>query len=128
MINIYGATEADPSDTSLRAYVRATYDELVAVFGEPTERYGDKVTAAWYLRIEYCELGQEPDSTVVTIYDWKEDVTPWRTYDWHIGGHTLDGILGATLVDLLLARYREGRTVFQETIENVEDLMLEQKS
>jgi hypothetical protein len=63
--------------TSLQGYVPARYDQLVKVFGEPTDS-GDKTTAEWALQFE--------DGTVATIYDWKEYETPMGLYNWHIGG------------------------------------------
>ena len=68
-------TEAN--GTHLQGNVYATYDQLVARFGEP-EGGGDKTTVEWVLKFE--------DGTVATIYDWKEYETPTYMYDWHIGG------------------------------------------
>ena len=70
-------TGADANMTSLRGYMPARYEELVAVFGEP-EGGGDKTTVEWCLEFE--------DGTVATIYDWKECETPMYKYNWHIGG------------------------------------------
>ena len=70
-------TDADANMTSLQGYVPARYDQLVKVFGEPTDS-GDKTTAEWSLQFE--------DGTVATIYDWKEYKTPMGLYNWHIGG------------------------------------------
>jgi len=70
-------TDADANMTSLQGYMPARYEELVTVFGEPTDS-GDKTTAEWALEFE--------DGTVATIYDWKEYSTPMYTYNWHIGG------------------------------------------
>jgi len=70
--------QANPNMTHLQGYVTTDYDTLVAVFGEPDDRNGDKVTCEWRLQFE--------DGTVATIYDWKEYYTPLGTYDWHIGG------------------------------------------
>ena len=70
-------TDADANMTSLQGYVPARYDQLVKVFGEPTDS-GDKTTAEWALQFE--------DGTVATIYDWKEYETPMGLYNWHIGG------------------------------------------
>jgi hypothetical protein len=68
---------ADANGTYLQGYLSATFDELVAVFGE-SQGSGDKNTQEWSLRFE--------DGTVATIYDWKEYQTPVYTYDWHVGG------------------------------------------
>jgi hypothetical protein len=78
--------------TCLKGYLAATYDELVAVFGEPTcgpdDRENDKVTCEWQLLFE--------DGTYATIYDWKTDHTPMRFYDWHIGGKSFAAVLHIT--------------------------------
>jgi hypothetical protein len=70
--------------TSLMGYFVATYNEVVAKFGEPIDvnSDGDKVTVEWIVVFE--------DDTVATIYDWKSDsprYTPDECYEWHIGGH-----------------------------------------
>lgn len=68
--------------TSLRGYFTATYNEVVAKFGEPLEGEGHKVTVEWIVVFE--------DDTVATIYDWKSESpkdTPDEIYEWHIGGH-----------------------------------------
>jgi hypothetical protein len=72
-------TDADANGTSLQGYMRATYDQLVARFGQP-DGGGDKTTVEWCLEFE--------DGTVATIYDWKEYETPMYAYDWHIGGRS----------------------------------------
>ena len=82
--------------TSLQGYVKATYDELVEVFGEPTfqcswdyQTGGDgKVETEW----EFTE-----DDTPVTIYDWKEYDNGSRSrsgfaYRWHIGGRSREAV------------------------------------
>jgi len=73
-------TQADWTEangTSLQGYMPATYDQLIARFGQP-EGGGDKTTVEWALKFE--------DGTVATIYDWKEYDTPTGLYHWHIGG------------------------------------------
>jgi hypothetical protein len=65
--------------TCLQGYIETTYDELVKVFGKPTELGGCyKVTVEWTLQFS--------DGTVASIYDWKLSETPMGTYRWHIGG------------------------------------------
>ena len=66
--------------TSLMDYVHTSYDDLVAVFGEPhfyEPGNDDKVQ---------CEWGFEYDGEVFTIYDWKEYRDPKLVTEWHIGG------------------------------------------
>lgn len=76
--------------SSLQGHFRATYDELVKAFGEPTYRAEqdggfDKVWTEW--RLEFANGRKEP--VYATIYDWKED-SPFTSrtglYTWHIGG------------------------------------------
>lgn len=78
--------------TSLQGYIRASYDQLVAVFGEPEygpdDTGGDKVTCEWVISFE--------DGTVATIYDWKEYNTPYHMYDWHIGGKSKEAVWAVT--------------------------------
>jgi hypothetical protein len=80
--------DANIERTSLKGYVIASFDELVDAFGAPDDgpddRTGDKVTCCWRLQFE--------DGTVATIYDWKEDATPYHRYDWHIGGKSSEAI------------------------------------
>ena len=73
--------------THLQGNVYATYDQLVARFGQPTGG-GDKTTVEWVLVFE--------DGTVATIYDWKEYETPMYAYDWHIGGKNKTSVTRVT--------------------------------
>ena len=86
-------TDADVNMTSLQGYMPARYEQLVAVFGEPTDS-GDKTTAEWALAFE--------DGTVATIYDWKEYETPMGLYSWHIGG------MSKKAVDRVTQAFRQG--------------------
>jgi hypothetical protein len=87
--------ENDPTvsinGTCLQGYIETTYDELVNVFGQPTELEGDKVTREWILQFS--------DGTVATIYDWKQLETPMEYYPWHIGG------MSQRAVDLVTQAY-----------------------
>jgi len=89
-------TWTEANGTHLQGYVRATYDQLVARFGEP-EGGGDKTTVEWVLVFE--------DGTVATIYDWKEYETPTYMYDWHIGG------MSKTAVTRVTQAFKQGATV-----------------
>ena len=70
-------TWTEANGTSLQGYITATYDQLVARFGQP-DGGGDKTTVEWVLAFA--------DGTIATIYDWKEYETPMGLYRWHIGG------------------------------------------
>lgn len=73
------------SGTHLQGYVTASYDELVALFGEPEEGDGDKTQAEWDLEFW--------DGTVAAIYDWKSSVRPEFETTWNIGGHNYNAVL-----------------------------------
>ena len=73
--------------TYLQGYVRASYKQLLKVFGEPHGNDGYKTGFEWSFKFA--------DGTVATIYNWKnghnylgeaeglelDDIT-----EWHVGG------------------------------------------
>lgn len=76
-------------DTSYRATIEASYQDLVEVWGEPSKGDNYKTEAEWVIR----PAGQ----SVITIYNYKNS----RAYDykhpeitavreWHVGGHSTD--------------------------------------
>ena len=75
--------------TSLQGKFRATYQELINVFGEPTwtePSADDKVNTEWEFNDD--EIGP------ITIYDWKDYDGGARSrsgesYEWHVGGKCL---------------------------------------
>lgn len=89
--------------TSLQGHISTTYDQLVAVFGQPevfTEENSDgKIDVEWAIAFD--------NGTVATIYNWKNgknycgadglnvaDITRWN-----VGGNRYDA---ATLVEQAL--------------------------
>ncbi len=68
----------DINGTCLQGYITITLVDLLKTLGEPTRCDLDKVTVEWSFKTH--------DGVVFTIYDYKEDVTPTRSYDWHVGG------------------------------------------
>ena len=76
------------SGSFLQGYMKASYLELVEVFGKPNlgpNDFGlDKVTCEWVLEYE--------DNKYCTIYDWKLPETPNYKYQWHIGGTEMECI------------------------------------
>ena len=88
--------------TSYSGLIKATYDELVALFGEPEAPSGDgKVNSSWNIEFFVEDLKNETqDYVITTIYDWKEKETPLGSYEWHVGGHGPDSLY--TLEDYLL--------------------------
>lgn len=79
--------------SSLQGHISATYQEMVAAFGEPhhSDPSGDdKVNTEWELCFEVVDFG-ETTNVFATIYDWKDYDGGLRSrsgesYDWHIGG------------------------------------------
>ena len=82
----HNETEVRADGTCLQGYIDATYQELIDVFGEPTESDGYKVDAEWLLEFE--------DATVATVYNWKNGLnycgaegTPVEYITrWNVGG------------------------------------------
>ena len=82
---------ANPDGTSLQGYFTASYKQLEAVFGLPTnrERGDTKVSTEWIFE-------DSETKEVFKIYDYKEvkaddtkAVEEFRnrnSYEWHIGG------------------------------------------
>ena len=77
--------------TSLQGYIKASYADIVKVFGHPssTETSGDqKVDLEWQLQID------DKDFNTIrpfTIYNWKDydggnAAKTQSNYRWHIGG------------------------------------------
>ena len=80
-MKVVHASRYAASMSCLQVYISTTYAELSDAFGPPTVTgSGDgKVSAEWILKIGH---------KVVTIYDYKENGTPYCYYNWHVGGHS----------------------------------------
>ena len=76
--------DIDTKGTSFKAYINATYGQLVALFGEPLA--GDEVNTdfEWHIQLE---LGP-----VLTIYDWKTKGWSHDVTRWHVGARNLDDV------------------------------------
>ena len=77
--------------TSLKGYVKTTFNKLVETFGAPCLNEGpcqyEKVNIEWCLRFS--------DGTIATIYNWKcygWQPAPDQEYEWHIGGHVASAV------------------------------------
>ena len=103
IINVRNSQSINTSGTSLvgSSYLKATYDDLVKAFGEPTysdpyagpgEYEGDgKVTTEWTLEFETTD--NENPYVIATIYDWKTydpSICREGVFDWHVGGFSYD--------------------------------------
>jgi len=96
--------------TSYSGLIKATYDELVALFGEPEPPYDDgKVNSSWNIEFFVEDLENETqDYVTATIYDWKEKETPMGSHEWHVGGYGPDALY--TLEDYLLEQKHANST------------------
>lgn len=80
------------SGSSLKGYIKTTYNDLVKCFGEPNHEGdgGYKVSFEWAIKFD--------DGTYATIYDWKlspserSDVLRGKYYEFHIGGFNSDSV------------------------------------
>lgn len=81
------------SGTSLQGYVKATYEELEAVFGENIGS-SDKTWNEFRADILVRDFDLETEDMVTaTIYDWKEsspETARTGVYEWHVGGYCID--------------------------------------
>lgn len=76
----------NPTGTCLQGYIKAKYETLVSIFGEPETTDGYKSEAEWCITTE---------RGVATIYDYKvgkcylgedEGLTKEEITEWHVGG------------------------------------------
>jgi hypothetical protein len=73
----------DATGTFLQGKITTNQEALRFAFGPPTYLDGDKTTTEWCVEI---------DGVLCTIYDWKQEDTPWGDYAWHIGGHSYKSV------------------------------------
>ena len=78
--------------TSLKASFKASYSELIGLFGEPPFIDGpeDKITVEWAI--------EDEDGNVFTIYDWKYyfgsviNLAMAGEIEWNVGAHDYEGV------------------------------------
>lgn len=94
----------DITGTSFCGYIKADYDSLVSLFGEPLGPSGDgNVSVEWDLEfLVHDEDFETEDYVTVTIYDWKESKTPYGNHEWHVGGNSRESLY--TVQDYLLEK------------------------
>ena len=89
--------------TGRRGEIKARYDDLVRMFGEPTKSKErgdqmDKTNAEWYLEFEVRDT-EDPEDTypiVATIYDWKYPELPLDEVQWNVGGKSWESYEAVT--------------------------------
>jgi len=86
----FDTTDGIVNGSHLLGYIRASYDDLVEMFGEPNGASCDKVHNSWDIEFEiYNKKGEVEDTVYCNLYDWKEadaEISKRGEYDWHIGG------------------------------------------
>jgi len=86
----FDTTDGIVNGSYLLGKVRASYDDLVEMFGEPNGAMCDKVWNSWDIEFEiYNKKGEVEDTVYANLYDWKEvdaEISKRGEYDWHIGG------------------------------------------
>lgn len=105
----------DISGTSYQGYLTASYDDLVAVFGEPNGFECDKTDAEWWL--------QTP-AGIATIYNWKNGKNYLGYYGanvkdithWHVGGHNSEVV--DLIVTKILRKLQEKENKYIKTLYN----------
>jgi len=65
-----------------------TYDELIAIFGEPAEEIDYKFRWHWQGK---C-LDENGNSVVFTIYDWNSRVPKHMMRNWNVGGTNIHAV------------------------------------
>ncbi|MCK9543228.1 MAG: hypothetical protein M0R03_14500 [Novosphingobium sp.] len=73
--------DAFPSGSSLKGYINTTYDNLVSKLGPPKDIGDSKARVEWI--VKYKNSTRE---SILTIYDWKEDIPIEEVTEWHVGG------------------------------------------
>ena len=69
---------SETHDTWRVGLVGATYDDLVAAFGEPLESEDIGINFEWCIKFN--------DGTVATVYDYNMVAPCYDAMDWHVGG------------------------------------------
>lgn len=74
----------DVEGTSFKAYINATYNQLVALFGEPLAGDSMKTNFEWHVLLS--------TGPVLTIYNWKTEGDPHDVTRWHVGAKNIDAV------------------------------------
>jgi hypothetical protein len=116
VVNSYERT----SGSSLKGHIEVTYPTLTAMFGLPMRGDGDKTQVEWVVEF-YDE--QEDEYVLATIYDWKQNISPHRVWQWNVGGFKSSAVnlLNAAITEFyeerLANQYRAERTDYDEARE-----------
>ncbi len=88
--------DANTHNTSLKIRnLKATYDQLVGLFGEPKKiEGGDHSRVEWVITFS--------DGGLLCIYDWNDDRRIYDVTEWNVAGH--DTMTAYRISDILAGR------------------------
>jgi hypothetical protein len=74
--------DANVHGTSKKLTIKASYNKLVTLFGEPSRPFaeGEHARVEWVLSFS--------DGYVATIYDWNEEIPVEEVTSWNVAGTT----------------------------------------
>ena len=85
----------DPHNTSLKCKnVKASYRQLVDLFGEPEQINADHSRVEWRVRFS--------DDEILCIYDWNDSRPVEEVTEWNVSGHNF--MAAARIYDILAGR------------------------
>ncbi len=86
----FETTNSFVNGSHLLRYIRASYEQLVELFGEPNGGSCDKTHNRWKIQFTiYTKKGKVEDTVYCDLYDWKEvdhTISQRGEYNWHVGG------------------------------------------
>ena len=87
MTKFIKATAKDCIGSSFDGYLIMPYDHLVHHLGEPHDctKEGSWRSSDNKVRVEWAFKSKHKKPTVITIYDYKENMTVKGVYVWHVG-------------------------------------------
>ena len=87
--------DANIHNTSLKIRnLKATYDQLVGLFGEPKQIKNDHARVQWVITFS--------DGKLLTVYDWNDERRIYDVTEWNVGGH--DTMSAYRISDILAGR------------------------
>ena len=93
--------DSGPSGTCLQGKIKASYYDLVDMFGKPAyEGIGDKITTEWVIDYQVSDGEGERKYGTFTLYDWHFARNLHDNYavtQWNVGGNGYDDSYAADL-------------------------------
>ena len=103
--------DSGPSGTCLQGKIKASYYDLVEMFGEPAfEGIGDKITTEWVIDYQVSDGEGERKYGTFTLYDWhfaRNLHDNSAVTDWNVGGFGFDDSIAADIACQMFADNQE---------------------